>query len=121
MAGVAGSVNPACGHPVQPGSRFCRDCGQPVTGSAAPSQPSTAPLPAVPASVQSTLPPPVSPTAAPLPQPESTPWDSWYAPRRPPSPSTGPQPWPAPPGGGQPPPADPDLTRVDGLGPVPPD
>src|SRR5712691_4689996 len=120
MAGVAGSGNPACGHPVQPGSRFCPVCGQPATGSAAPSQPSAAPLPVVPASPQSTLPPPASPTAAPLPQPESAPWDSWYAPRRPPPPPSGPQPWPPPPGGGQPPPAGPDPTRVDGLGPVPP-
>jgi hypothetical protein len=57
--------------------------------------------------------------AAPLPQPEPPPWDSWYAPRRPPSPPPGPQPWPAPPDGVQPPPAGLDPTRVDGLGPLP--
>jgi hypothetical protein len=57
--------------------------------------------------------------AAPLPQPESAPWDSWYAPRRQPPPPSGPQPWPAPPGGVQPPPADPDATRVDGVDPAP--
>ena len=72
----------------------------------------------VPAWPQSALPPSASPAAAP--QPESAPWDSWYAPRRSSPPPPGPQPWPAPPGGGQPPPAGPDATRVDGLGPVPP-
>ncbi len=57
--------------------------------------------------------------AAPVAQPESTPWDSWYAPRRPPPPS-GPQPWPAPPDAvPRPSPAAPDATRVDGPGPVP--
>jgi hypothetical protein len=120
MAGVAGSGNPACGHSVQPGSRFCPVCGQPATGAAAPSRPSTAPLPVLPAWPQSTVPPPVSPAAAPLPQSESEPWDSWYAPRWPPPPQPGPQAWPAPPGGVQLPPAGTDPTRVDGLGPVPP-
>src|SRR5215470_6104926 len=114
MAGVAGSGNPACGHPVQPGFLFCPICGQPATGSAAPPEPSTAPLPVVPALPQSALSAPVSPAAVPRSQPESTPWDSWYAPRRTPGPSTGPQPWPMPPGGGLPPPVDPDATRVDG-------
>src|SRR5689334_12571033 len=113
MAGVAGSGNPACGHPVQPGFLFCPVCGQPAAGSAAPSEPSTAPLPVVPAVPQAALSAPVSSVGAPRPQPESTPWDSWYAPRRPP-PSPGPQPWPMPPGGVLPPPADPDATRVDG-------
>ena len=56
-----------------------------------------------------------SPTTA-VPQPEAGAWDSWYAPRRPPP--EDPPPWPAPAGGEQPPPADPDMTRVDGLGPV---
>jgi len=105
-----------------------------------------APLPVVPASPRSRLPPPVSPAAAPAPQPESAPWDSWCAPGRPPLPPSGPQPWPTlpgsgsrpsptaraarptapalfrsppPPGGGQPRPGGPEATRVDGLGPVP--
>jgi hypothetical protein len=125
MASEAGSGNPACGHPVQPGSRFCPVCGQPAIGSAAPSQPSTAQLPAaqLPAvtAPQPALPSSLSPLAAPVPQTESTPWESWYAPRWPPSRPSAPQPWPVPPDGGQPPPADPDATRLDGLGPVPPD
>jgi hypothetical protein len=74
------------------------------------------------------------------PQAESSPWDSWYAPRRPtPPPSEpqgspqswsgpqgspqswsgppgGPQSWPAPPGGAQPAPAGPDATRADPWG-----
>src|SRR5947208_16022155 len=119
MAGMAGSGDRACGHPAYPGARFCPVCGQPATGNAAPSQPLTAPLPAVPAPSQATFPPSASPAGAPPPQPEPGPWDSWYAPRRPPPPPSGPQPWPAPPGGMQPPSADPDATRVDGLGPVP--
>src|SRR5882724_6471946 len=119
MAGVAGSGNPACGHPVQPGFLFCPVCGQPAAGSVAPSEPSTAPLPVVPASRQFALPSPVSPAAAQLAQPESTPWDSWYAPRRSPPPPPGPQPWPMPPDSVPPPPADPDATRVDGPGPLP--
>src|ERR1043165_4616077 len=118
MAGVAASGNPACGHPVQPGFLFCPVCGQLAAGRAAPSEPSTAPLPVVPALPQSALSAPVAPAAAPRSQPESTPWDSWYAPRRSPSPSpspsTGPQPWPMPPGSVLPTPADPDATRVDG-------
>jgi hypothetical protein len=119
MAGMAGSGDRACGHPAYPGARFCPVCGQPANGSAAPSQPLTAPLPAVPAPPYATFPPSASPAAAPPPQPEPAPWDSWYAPRRPPPAPSGPQPWPAPPGGMQPPSADPDATRVDGLGPVP--
>src|SRR6266550_176644 len=115
MAGVTGSGNPACGHPVPPGSRFCPVCGQPTAGRVAPPQPSTAPLPVIPASP----PPSVSPMAAPVAQPESTPWDSWYAPRRPPPPPSGPQPWPMPPDSVPPPPADPDATRVDGPGLLP--
>ena len=119
MAGVAGSGNPACGHSVQPGSRFCPVCGHPAAGAAAPSQPSTAPLPVVPAWPQSTVPPPVPPAAAPLPQSESEPWDSWYAPRWPPPPQPGPQAWPRrravcncrPPA---------RIRRGGGLGPVPP-
>ncbi len=63
MAGVADSGNPACGHSVQPGSRFCPVCGQPAAGAAAPSQPPTAPLPVVPGWPQSTVPPSVSPAA----------------------------------------------------------
>src|SRR5947208_14432866 len=118
MAGMAGSGDRACGHPAYPGARFCPVCGQPANGSAASSQPLTAPLPAVPAPPYATFRPPASPAPAP-PQPEPAPWDSWYAPRRPPPPPSGPQPWPAPPGGMQPPSADPDATRVDGLGPVP--
>jgi hypothetical protein len=90
MAGVAGSGSLACGHPAQPGSRFCPVCGEPATGSSPP------------------------------PQPESEAWDDWYAPRWPPPQPSGPQPWPAPPVSVQPPPAGPDTTRVDGLGPVPP-
>jgi len=97
---------------------FCPVCGQPATGSAAPPEPSTAPLPVVPAFPQSALSAPVSPAAAPRSQPETTPWDSWYAPRRSPptprDPSTGPQPWPMPPDSVLPPPADPDATRIDG-------
>jgi hypothetical protein len=116
MAGVAGSGNRACGHPAHPGTRFCPVCGEPATGGAV-SQPSTAPLPVVPAWPQSAWPPPAAPAAAPPPQPEPAPWDSWYAPRRPPPPPPGPQAWPAPPGGVQPPPAGPDPTRVDGLVP----
>src|SRR5437870_989214 len=100
MAGVAGSRNPGCGHSVQPGSRFCTVCGEPATASAEPSS--------------------TSPAAAPLPQRQPEPWDSWYAPRRTPPPPSAPQPWPAPPGGVRPPPADPEATRVDGLDPVPP-
>jgi hypothetical protein len=119
MAGMAGFGDRACGHPAYPGARFCPVCGQPANGSAAPSQPLTAPLPAVPAPPYATYPPPASPAATPPPQPEPAPWDSWYAPRRPPPPPSGPQPWPAPTGGVQQPSADPDATRVDGLGPVP--
>jgi len=121
MAGVAGSGNPACGHSVPPGSGFCPVCGQRATGAAAPSRPSTAPLPVVPAWPQSAVPPSASPAAAPLPQSESEPWDTWYAPRWPPPPPPGPQAWPAPPGGAHLPPAGTDLTRVDGRGPAPPD
>src|SRR5580693_10814286 len=117
MAGVASSGNRACGHRAHPGTRFCPVCGGPATGGDAPSQPPTAPLPVVPALPQSALPPPVAPAAAPPPQPESAPWDSWYAPRRPPPRSPGPQPWPAPPDGVQPPPAGPDAMRADGLVP----
>src|SRR5215470_4229522 len=124
MAGLTGSGNRACGHPVPPGARFCPICGRPTTGGAERSQPSTAPLPAVPATAPSAWPPSASPLSAPLAEPEPSPWDSWYAPRRPPSPS-GPQPWPAPPGdvppGDVPPPsADPDAMWVDGLEPAPP-
>ena len=117
MAGMAGYGDRACGHAAYPGARFCPVCGQPANGSAAPSQPLTAPLPAVPAPPQATFPSPASPAAAPPPQPGPAPWDSWYAPRRP-TPPSGPQPWPAPSGGAQPPFADPDATRVDGLGPL---
>ena len=121
MAGVAGSGNAACGHPVPPGSWFCPVCGQPAAGSAAPSQPSTAPLPVVPASPQSTFSAPVAPAAAPLAQPDPPPWESWYAPRRPPPPP----PSPARSRGRHRTvcnrPADPDTARVDGLGPAPPD
>jgi hypothetical protein len=106
MAGVAGSGNRACGHPPHPGTRFCPVCGAPATDGAV-SQPSTAPLPVVPAWPQSGWPPQAAPAAAPPPQPEPAPWDSWYAPRRP----------PPPPGGGQSPAAGPDPTRVDGLAP----
>src|SRR5204863_2398409 len=110
----------ACGHPAYPGARFCPVCGQPATGNAAPSQPLTAPLPAVPAPSQATFPPSASPAGAPPPQPEPGPWDSWYAPRRPPPPPSGPQPWPAPPDAvPRPSPAAADATRVDGPGPVP--
>ena len=67
------------------GTPCSRDLGSPglraaATGAAAPSQPSTAPLPVVPAWPQSTVPPSVSPAAAPLPQSESGPWDSGCAP-----------------------------------------
>src|SRR5579883_1769801 len=108
MGGLSGSRDPACGHPVQPGSRFCPVCGRPASGGAAPPHPPSAPSPAVPASPAAL--PPASSAAAPRPQPESAPWDSWYVPRRPP---------PPPPGAGQPPLADPEPTRVDGPGPAP--
>src|ERR1700689_4837370 len=116
MAGGAGSGDRACGHPAHPGTRFCPVCAEQATGGAALSQPATAPLPAVPAWPQSSPPP----------QPEPAPWDSWYAPRRPSPPPSGPQPWPGPPGpqpwsappGTVPPPqAGPDVTRADGLAP----
>src|SRR5579875_3180759 len=96
MGGLSGSRDPACGHPVQPGSRFCPVCGRPASGGAAPPHPPSAPSPAVPASPAAL--PPASSAAAPRPQPESAPWDSWYVPRRPPPPPPGPRPWPAPPG-----------------------
>jgi hypothetical protein len=61
------------------------------------------------------------------PPPEPSPWDSWYAPRRPappsdpqswPAPPGGPQSWPAPPGGVRPP-AGPDAPWADDAGQEP--
>jgi len=86
MAGLAGSDEWACGHPAQPGARFCPVCGQPAAGRATRSQPLTAPLPAFTDVPPSAWPPPGAPAAAPPPRSEPDPWDSWYAPRRPSSP-----------------------------------
>src|SRR5689334_20810531 len=128
MAGLAGSDEWACGHPAQPGARFCPVCGQPAVGRGVRSQPLTAPLPQVTDVPPSAWPPPGALAAAPPPRSEPDPWDSWYAPRRPSSPppgphppdphshgphSSGPQPWPGPPGA-QTAPADPGAMWSDG-------
>lgn len=112
VAGLSGSWGPVCGHPVQPGARFCAVCGQ-LTGAAevpaAPGSQSPAagqPVPGRPAQ-QAALPP--------APQAGATRAEPGFPSPMPPPPSGSPRPLPAPPGaqppgnqlpGNQPPAAD---------------
>ena len=103
MAGFSGSWGTACGHPVQPGSRFCSVCGQPVgavdVASGAPTatggQP---PAPALPPSHQAPSPQAPSPQA-PFPQAQAPQAASGQPGFPPPPPESGSRrPWPAPDG-----------------------
>ena len=119
MAGAAGSGNPACGHPVQPGSRFLpglrsadrrQRCAVRIVDGAVASGPRFAAVHRAavlchhgrsdsrPARFRALGLLVCAPVAAARP--------------------SGPQLWPAPPDGGQSPPAGPDPTRVDDPGPV---